>query len=132
MSFLSMEALVADAKKNGASMGYGMGCFYFRFGRKPSPIGIHGTGLFIPENCMADGLILRVNTAVVGTFSVQAIAASDLLAAQASPAVGTIVAGTTRIVTTPITGQREVALNITAAITAGEFVGFLRILPYNV
>lgn len=128
----SMEALVSDAKKNGAAMGYGMGCFYFRFGRKPSPIGLYGTGLFLPENYITDGGLIRVNEAVVGTFAAQFVAANDLLAAQVSPEVDAIIPIANRITTTPLTGQRELILNITSPITAGEFVGFLRMLPYNV
>lgn len=129
---ISMECLVSDAKRNGAAMGYGMGCFYFRFGRKPSPIGLYGTGLFLPENYMTDGGLIRVNQAVVGTFSAQLVTANDLLAAQVSPVVNSIIPIANRITTTSLTGQRELILNITSPITAGEFVGFLRMLPYNV
>jgi hypothetical protein len=132
MSNLSMEMLVADAKKNGASAGYGMGCFYFRFGRKSSPVGLYGTGLYLPENYITDGGLIRVNTAVVGTFSAQFIAANDLLAAQINPSAGAVIPIANRITTTAITGQKELMLNITTAITAGEFVGFLKMLPYNV
>lgn len=128
---ISMEALVSDAKRNGAAIGYGTGCFYFRFGRKPSPAGLYGTGLFLPENYITDGGLIRTNTAVVGTFSLQFLTANDLLAAQISPAVNSIVPIVNRITTTPITGQKELMLNITTPITAGEFIGFLRMLPYN-
>lgn len=128
---ISIESMVADAKKNGASIGYGMGCFYFRFGRKPSPVGLYGTGLFLPENYITDGGLIRFNTALVGTFSAQFIAANDLLVAQISPAANSIVAITNRITTTALTGQKELMLNITTPITSGEFVGFLKMLPYN-
>lgn len=128
---ISMESLVSDAKKNGASVGYGMGCFYFRFGRKPSPIGLYGTGLFLPENYITDGGLVRVNTAIVGTFAAQFISGSDLLAAQINPAAGTFIPIANRITTTVATGQKELILNITAPITAGEFIGFLKMLPYN-
>lgn len=128
---ISMESLVSDAKRNGAAMGYGMGCFYFRFGRKPSPVGLYGTGLFLPENYITDGGLIRTNVAVAGTFSLQFIAPNDLLAAQINPAVGTVTPIANRITTTAITGQKELMMNITTAITAGELVGFLRMLPYN-
>lgn len=131
MSNLSMESLVADAKKNGSAIGYGVGCFYFRFGRKPSPVGLYETGLFLPENYITDGGFIKVNTAVVGTFSAQFLAANDLLAAQISPIVNAVIPIVNQIVTTPITGQKELMLNISAPITAGEFVGFLNMLPYN-
>lgn len=129
---ISIESLVSDAKKNGAAVGYGLGCFYFRFGRKPSPVGLYGTGLFLPDNYITDGGLIRVNTAVVGTFSLQFIAANDLLAAQISPPVNTVVPIVNRVTTTPITSQKELMMNITTAITAGEFIGFLRMLPYNI
>jgi hypothetical protein len=128
---ISMEALVSDAKRNGAATGYGMGCFYFRYGRKPSPAGFYGTGLFLPENYITDGGLIRTNVAVVGTFSLQFLAANDLLAAQISPAAGAIVPIVNRITTTPVTGQKELMMNITTPITAGEFIGFLKMLPYN-
>jgi hypothetical protein len=129
---INIESLVSDAKKNGAAVGYGLGCFYFRFGRKPSPVGLYGTGLFLPDNYITDGGLIRVNTAVVGTFSLQFIAANDLLAAQISPPVNTVVPIVNRVTTTPITSQKELMMNITTAITAGEFIGFLRMLPYNI
>lgn len=81
---------------------------------------------------MTDGGLIRVNQAVVGTFSAQLVTANDLLAAQVSPVVNSIIPIANRITTTPLTGQRELILNITSPITAGEFVGFLRMLPYNV
>jgi hypothetical protein len=131
MTISSIESLVSDAKKNGASMGYGIACFYFRFGRKPSLAGLYGTGLFLPENYMTEGGLIRINTAVVGTFSLQFLAANDLLAAQISPPLATVVPIINRITTSPLTGQKELMLNITTPITAGEFIGFLKMLPYN-
>ena len=128
----SLEQLVQSAKKTGAATGIGIGVFSFKFGRKPSPVGLFRTGLYLPDRSFVDRTLIRVDTAIAGAaqlpkaFQSSIAPKSDRNLADAT-AAGVFIESTTRV---NVPTQKELILNISAAITAGEFTCYVKYLPY--
>jgi hypothetical protein len=134
MNHSSLEDAVLYAKSvNAAGVGVAkteeFAIIFYDFAKSAAAgaIGVKRTGLYLPAKSFVESGIMRVDTAVVGTFNLQLLAAGDLVPAQTNPVAGALV-NAVRVQNNTI--EREILLNVTAVATAGKALFILRLYPY--